>query len=194
MPEVSVGTFDEAALETEVGGVAASSWMEERKRLMEEGAYFQFSSDKTYEDLEAIEKQMTIDEYKKYTPVLPEFLKDKSHAVVDGLGKFQLDMKTSAARRGYYINTFVMEREIDDIGLIDSLKNENNHPTLYDTVYTRFEPSVPVAAGDLFSVYRSMETLTVRSANGRESVTPSRPLSGPSSRSTMFGNARLLIF
>ena len=73
MPNVQVGEFDEDEYIPTKGGSAYTgvsekdrpSWLQERKKLIDQGVYFQFASEETYEDLERLEKQSKNTEYEK---------------------------------------------------------------------------------------------------------------------------------
>ncbi|MCO4795191.1 MAG: LysM peptidoglycan-binding domain-containing protein [Bacteriovoracaceae bacterium] len=169
MPEVKLGEFVDSELDAknrgkvagvrglfdfqEYGKDAEPPWMKERERLAANGAFFQYISEETYEDIASISKQSLNDEHIKYEPpvvdiVIAEPPEEYDDAGFDKNSKVAFDVK-----EGFFLNTFLTSNIVQDLGYIEALAPEKVFIQKLDTIYVKFDNSVKVKPGDKFSVY-----------------------------------------
>lgn len=162
-PQVQVGEFtDDEISRAKVGGAYTSSddqnrpqWIQERKRLLDQGVYFQFASEETYEDLERLEKLQRINEYEKYDPPLSDVdIREPSDAY-DSMGFDKSNKIVFNYKEGFFLNTFITTNVVQDLGFIKAIPKEGIYIYKHETVYVNFDKSTKVKPGDLFSVYTS---------------------------------------
>ncbi|MBC96682.1 MAG: hypothetical protein CME63_02970 [Halobacteriovoraceae bacterium] len=168
MPEVSLGSFGEGYADKDAGKKASQSdfvnfkefgddvkpdWIEERKRLINEGVYFQFASQETYDDLKSIANDNLITQYSEYEPPVPDIVIQEPGEQYDNSG-FDKDSKiVFNVKEGFFLNTFVTSNIVQDLGAIEGMGKENIFLSRFDHVFVNFDKSVKVKPGDLFSVY-----------------------------------------
>jgi hypothetical protein len=161
LPNVQVSEFTDDEV---VGGKRGSSyagsddsnqpaWIKERKKLIDQGVYFQFASEETYEDLERLEKQQRSNEWEKYDPPISDIAIKEPGEEYDSTGFDKTARIVFNYKEGFFLNTFVTTNVIQDLGEVVASKNENIFFHKYDTIYVKFDKSVKVKPGDYFSVY-----------------------------------------
>lgn len=169
LPEVQLGSFEEtpggldkAAVKRETkehfdfkkfGDDTKPDWIAERKKLIDEGIYFQYASEETYGDLADIAKQSLKTEWEKYDPPVADIIISEPGEQYDDSG-FDRDSKiVFDVKEGFYLNSFVTTNIVQDLGIIDASSEEQVYLQQFDPVYVKFDSSVKVKPGDLFSIY-----------------------------------------
>ncbi|MBY0413948.1 MAG: LysM peptidoglycan-binding domain-containing protein [Bdellovibrionales bacterium] len=160
-PKVQVGAFaDDEIQGARAGGTYSNvndlnrpGWMDERKKLIDQGVYFQFASEETYDDLERLERQQRNLEYEKYDPPLTEISIKEPSEVYDSNGFDKSNKIVFNYREGFFLNTFVTTNVVQDLGFIKATARESVFINKFDTIYVNFDKSAQVKPGDLFSVY-----------------------------------------
>lgn len=128
-------------------------WFKEREQLAKSGAYFQYVTDQTYEDVAEIGQQSLEDEYQKYTPPIVDIVIAEPSENYDQSG-FDKDSKISFTfKEGFFLNSFVTSNIVQDLGFVDSFEKERVFIHRLDTIYLNLDSSVKVKPGDMFSVY-----------------------------------------
>ena len=162
MPTVQVGSFDEeeqtaAQIQLEAaaskGGSMTSNWLNERKRLIDQGVYFQYASEETYEDLERLERASKNSEYEKYEPPYSNVLIKEPNDQYDESGFDKNSKIVFNFKEGFFLNTFVTTNVIQDVGEIKATPKESVFVNKFDIIYASFDRSAKVKPGDMFTVY-----------------------------------------
>ncbi|MCP4911738.1 MAG: LysM peptidoglycan-binding domain-containing protein [Oligoflexia bacterium] len=168
MPKVSVGDFQSETTTTDEGQKVESgdfvdfsqfgekvkpNWIDERKKLIEDGVYFQFASDETYKDLKELATQNLLNEYQKYDPPVPDIIIQEPGEEYDNSGFDRSSKITFDVKEGFFLNTFVTSNVVQDLGKIVGMPEENIMIQKFHKVYVDFDNSVKVKPGDMFSVY-----------------------------------------
>ena len=164
MPQVALGTFDQdlpGALDT------PHPWPSQRERLIKGGIHFEYTTGVTHEDLDAAARALTSDEHKKYTPIIPEYLRKKSAGESLATPPQDFFQVQQAEIPSLFPSTFITTNALEDVGFIDSFKDEKILAGEYDLVFVRFLPSVIVNPGDIFSVYTSEGTINTEITDRR---------------------------
>jgi hypothetical protein len=167
MPQIKVSSFDES-IEPSAGTKTAKSkqldftsfgenvepeWIKERNKLIKDGAYFQYASVETYEDLFEIGNLSLRKEYKKYDPPVPDIIIQEPGEQYDSTG-FDKDSKIAfEVKEGFYLNTFITTNVVQDLGEIEATQKESIFIQKFDRIYVNFDNSVKVKPGDKFSIY-----------------------------------------
>ncbi len=162
-PKVQVGAFTDDDVDTSRTGSGGSytssddrnrpNWIQERKKLIDQGVYFQFASEETYEDLERLEKIQRNVEYEKYDPPLSDITIAEPSDAYDSSGFDKSNKIVFNYREGFFLNTFITTNIVQDLGEIKATPKESVFIHKYDTIYVSFDKSAKVKPGDLFSVY-----------------------------------------
>ncbi|MBC7427139.1 MAG: LysM peptidoglycan-binding domain-containing protein [Bacteriovorax sp.] len=160
-PKVQVGEFKDDEIEgTKTGGAYTNTddknrpeWLQDRKKLIDQGVYFQFASEETYEDLERLEKLQRNMEYEKYDPPLSDINIAEPGDAYDSSGFDKSNKITFNYREGFFLNTFITTNVVQDLGEIKATPQESVFIHKYATIYVTFDKSTKVKPGDLFSVY-----------------------------------------
>lgn len=161
-PTVQLGEYDEDSIESKKPGQVGytspddkdrPTWIKERKKLIDQGVYFQFASEETYEDLERLEKQQRSTEYEKYDPPYSDIRIEEPSSDYDSSGFDKSNKITFNYREGFFLNTFVSTNVVQDLGEIKATPKEAVFIQKNDIVYVNFDKSAKVKPGDLFSVY-----------------------------------------
>jgi len=155
-PQVQVGMFSETGADEVVSsgdGKSSSDWIKERKKLIDQGVYFQFASEETYEDLERLEKQQRNKEYEKYDPPLSDIAISEPGDQYDSSGFDKSSKIVFNYKEGFFLNTFVTTNVVQDVGEIKATSKEAVFIHKHDTIYVNFDKSTKVKPGDLFSAY-----------------------------------------
>jgi LysM repeat protein len=159
LPNIQVGEFTDEEGDTPVtasGGGSVDSkpgWIAERKKLIDQGVYFQFASEETYEDLARLEKQQKNNEYEKYDPPLSDVAIKEPSDQYDSTGFDKNSKIVFNYKEGFFLNTFVTTNVVQDLGEIKATPKEAVFIHKYDTIYVTFDKSAKVKPGDMFSVY-----------------------------------------
>lgn len=163
LPNVQVGEFaddeyipskgSEGGAYTSVPSKNRPAWLQERKKLIDQGVYFQFASEETYEDLDRLEKQQKITEYEKYDPPRNEISIKEPGEQYDDTGFDKTSKIVFNYKEGFFLNTFVTTNVLQDLGEIKATAKESVFMHKNDTIYVNFDKAAKVKPGDLFTVY-----------------------------------------
>ncbi len=169
MPSIEVSAFDEALNPSRKGGNEGikskkldfssfgenvePDWIKERNKLIEEGAYFQYASVETYQDLFEIGNLQLRNEYKKYDPPVPDIVIQEPGDEYDSSGFDKNSIINFDIKEGFYLNTFITTNVVQDLGEIEATQKESIFIQKFDKVYVKFDNSVKVKPGDKFSIY-----------------------------------------
>jgi len=168
MPRVALGDFGDASSKDlrkkmqatddyvnfkNFGEQVKPDWIEERKKLMDEGVYFQFASEETFEDLEKIAKQSLKKDYGDYEPPVPDIVIQEPGENYDESGFDRNSKIVFNVKEGFFLNTFVTSNIVQDLGSIAGMGKENIFIQKFDQIFVDFDKSVKVKPGDLYSVY-----------------------------------------
>jgi hypothetical protein len=163
LPNVQVGAFSDDDVNSDKAGSGYTSsddanrpaWINERKKLMDQGLYFQFASEETYEDLERLEKAQKNTEYEKYDPPISDVSIKEPSEQYDSSGFDKTSKIVFNYKEGFFLNSFVTTNVVQDLGEIKATPKESVFIHKFDTIYVNFDKSAKVKPGDLFSVYSS---------------------------------------
>lgn len=129
------------------------SWLIERERLRADGAFFQFASAVTYEDLKLLSQRILEDEYQLYEPPAANIIIQEPGAQYDETGFDRSSVVEFRYRDGYFLTTFVTNNIVQDLGHIKATPGESIFLQKFDTVYLDIDRTFPVKPGDRLSVY-----------------------------------------
>ena len=160
-PQVQVGEFSDDDIErAKAGGTYTSTddqnrpgWIQERKALIDQGVYFQFASEETYEDLERLEKLQRNKEYEKYDPPMNDVTIKEPSDNYDSSGFDKSNKIVFNYKEGFFLNTFITTNLVQDLGEIKATAKEAVFVHKHDTIYVNFDKATKVKPGDLFTVY-----------------------------------------
>lgn len=160
-PNVQVGEFEEDEVFSKRKGSNYSSsddsnqpaWIKERKDLINQGVYFQFASEETYEDLERMEREQKNTEWEKYDPPVTQITITEPSEEFDNTGFDKNAKIIFNYKEGFFLNSFVTTNVVQDLGEVYAAKNEAVFIHKYDTVYVKFDRNAKVKPGDFFTVY-----------------------------------------
>ena len=167
MPKVKVGDFDSEIAELkrnqaksknyfdfqEFGEGVKPPWIDERKKLLDQGVYFQYISDETYDDLAEIGKLALRDEYQKYDPPIADIIIQEPGDQYDDSGFDKNSKIIFNIKEGFFLNTFVTSNIVQDLGVVEAAQKDGTFLQLYDRIYLKFGANVKVKPGDQFSIY-----------------------------------------
>lgn len=165
LPGVRLGEFDEREAAEEVitgvlgvdlalfGDEVIPDWLIERERLRQEGAYFQYASPVTYEDLQALSERYLEREYERYEPPQPNIIIQEPGEQYDELGFDRDSIVEFSYRDGFYLTTFVTSNVVQDLGEIQAIQSERIFIQRFDTIYLNLDSELQLKPGDRFSVY-----------------------------------------
>lgn len=162
-PQVQVGEFSLNEIVNGKDGLSyvggdndsshVPSWIKERKQLIDQGVYFQFASEETYEDLEALEKLQRNREYEMYNPPASNIEIREPSDAYDDKGFDKTNRIIFNFKEGFFLNTFVTTNVVQDLGVLQATSKESVFINKFDTIYVKFEKSTRVKPGDIFSAY-----------------------------------------
>lgn len=165
LPEIKVGAFEEENAKGKAKGTISDleefgedvepKWLKERKQLIDQGLYFQFASDETYEDFDQLGKISLIKEYEKYDPPLAEIVITEPGEQYDRVGFDKTSKIVFDYKEGFYLNSFVTTNIVEDLGKITALPKQRELVHKFDDVFVEFDESVKPKVGDRFSVYKA---------------------------------------
>ncbi|MCT4641528.1 MAG: LysM peptidoglycan-binding domain-containing protein [Bacteriovoracaceae bacterium] len=142
------------------GTSAKPTWITQRQKLIKDGAFVQYSTGDTLEDLDQISSQSLISEYESYDPPAPDFNLEIPSDEYDKTG-FDKESKVAPKfKEGFYLNTFISTNIVQDFGKVVAAIDEKSMFTKHDKVYVTFDENIEVAAGDKFSIYSAAGKLT----------------------------------
>ena len=129
-------------------------WLIKRQQLIDQGVFFQFTSDTTYEDLNKAGLGYKSVEYKRYEPpvslIAPTYV-EKEVSETRGFDKSsKIDVNFV---EGFYLTTFITSNIVQDLGELVASSSISNFITDYNQVFVNFDPSTKVRPGDYYSVY-----------------------------------------
>lgn len=171
-PEIKLGDFSEAEIKSAPGASSAAvasvatsdndfsvwgdeakpDWLTERKNLVDQGVFVQYSTADTIQDLESASRIALVKEYENYEPPQSQ-VQSIPTTDYDKAGFDKSSRIVFSIKEGFYLNTFVTNNPVQDFGKIDSGPDENVFFTLNDHMYLTFDESVNVLPGDRFSIY-----------------------------------------
>lgn len=135
------------------GEDAKPPWIDNRKKLMREGVYLQYSTGDTQKDLKEIGDQSLIREFEAYDPPKLDFIVDIPDEQYDETG-FDRNAKISFSyKEGFYLNTFIANNVVQDFGKLESAIEQHGFFTNEETVFIRIDEQIDVVPGDKFSIY-----------------------------------------
>jgi hypothetical protein len=164
-PELKMGSFDDDSTISDqelltkkgfekFGEEIAPDWLEEKKKLQQDGAYVNYTSEEDADILLDASKEVLNEEYKKYSPpevggnsAIPSTEYDRSG--FDKNAKVEYNFK-----EGFSLNTFISSNFVQDFGYLESAVHEGLYLTNGNRVFINFEGDVSVQPGDTFSIYR----------------------------------------
>jgi nucleoid-associated protein YgaU len=167
-PEVKLGAFTQDELGAAPGSIGNSNpsdlsnfgegsrpeWLDEKKKLENQGIYFQYASEETMDDLMQAGEQALNREYESYEPPKTDFDVILPNQY-DSLG-FDKDSRILYSfKEGFYLSTFLSTNIVQDFGSITNGPDENIFFTKLDTAYVEFDDTLNILPGDKYSVYSS---------------------------------------
>ncbi|OFZ27968.1 MAG: hypothetical protein A2381_08210 [Bdellovibrionales bacterium RIFOXYB1_FULL_37_110] len=160
MPEVKLGEYVDVTDQSDenffdfsyFGDNVEPPWLKERQRLKDQGVFFQYSSDLSYDDLYKLTGKLS-KEYENYTPPESKYIVAVPKDQYDNTGFDRTSKLIFNYKEGFYLNSFVTTNPVIDYGKIDSMQDYNTLLNKLQIFYVHFEPQVKVKAGDLYSVY-----------------------------------------
>ncbi len=165
MPDAALGSFsnmgsrlDHVMKGTKIrfesfGNNVKPAWIDEREKLIRKGAFFQFASEETYQDLAELGRFSLNNEYEAYEPPLSDIRIAPPDAVYDETGFDQSSVIIFDYNEGFHLNSFVSSNITLDLGYVDSFPDENIFAKGHRSIFVYFDDSVRPRPGDLFSVY-----------------------------------------
>lgn len=160
-PNVVVGEFLSDDIERARYGSTYTSkddryrpaWLSERKKLIDQGVYFQFASEETYQDLENLEKKQRTKEYEKYDPPISDIAIVEPSDAYDATGFDKNSKIVFNFKEGFFLNTFVTTNVVQDLGFVKASAKEAVFINKFDKIYVSFDKNAKVKPGDMFSTY-----------------------------------------
>jgi hypothetical protein len=164
LPNVQVGEFSEQQI-SDIGGPTTAldfrefgqdvspAWLEERQKLINQGVYFQYASEETYEDLMAIGSGLLQTDYERYDPPVSDIVIQEPDETYDPSGFGRESVIRFNVPTNNFLNTFVTTNIVQDLGEIVATQKERVFVQQFDKVYIKLGNAVRVKPGDLFSAY-----------------------------------------
>lgn len=161
MPSVSLGSFGG---EGRVGSIAFDfdqfgenikpKWLDERKKLIEEGNIFYFSTGVTYKDLLETSRSNMQRDYKLYEVPFANKLAKSDSTIYDDVGFDDAFVEFKNHSTGLQLNTFLSTQAIVDIGFIKSFLGISMFAYREAVVYLKIDVERQPRPGDRFSIYQ----------------------------------------
>ena len=183
-PEVKLGAFTDTEIKTSPGAgsselaQAASyddfsvwgddskpTWLSERQNLIDQGIYIQYATGDTLKDLEEASKSSLIRDYENYEPPTSDIALAPPANKYDKTGLDRSSKIVFNYKEGFYLNTFVTNNPVQDLGKIDSGPDENVFFTPNDRMFLTFDNSINVLPGDRFSIYAAQGKVSHRNSD-----------------------------
>lgn len=167
LPNIQISTFDSKLGTSKdkmdkvvfdfnsFGEGAEPPWIEERKKLIDQGVYFQYISEDTYDDLIKLGEKYLSKEYERYEPPKPVIIIEEPVEAYDDSGFDKESKIMFDFREGFFLNTFVTTNIVQDFGEIAAIQGEPIFIYKFDTIYTKLDRNLMVKPGDKFSVYKA---------------------------------------
>ncbi|MDD0853752.1 LysM peptidoglycan-binding domain-containing protein [Halobacteriovorax sp. GB3] len=165
-PNVSFGEFENAPAEKNIskkstrgfnldrfGDESKPGWLEERQKLIDQGVFFQFASEETFDDLRELGEFAIRDEYRKYEPPVPEILIQEPGDEYDASGFDRASKIEYEVKEGFFLNSFLTTNVVQDLGTLTDKKDESIFVKSHEKVFVEFDKGVKVKPGDRFSIY-----------------------------------------
>jgi len=164
LPEVQIGKFLDSKTRArkrtgqtidleDFGDDISPKWIEDRKKLVEQGVYFQFASDETYEDLERMGKMALRKDYQKYEPPIAEIVIVEPGEQYDRSGFDKTSKIIFSYKEGFFLNSFITTNIVEDLGKINAIQGDRSFIHRWDKIYVQFDETVKPRPGDKFSIY-----------------------------------------
>ncbi|TDJ03867.1 MAG: LysM peptidoglycan-binding domain-containing protein [Deltaproteobacteria bacterium] len=164
LPEVQIGKFLDSKTRArkrtgqtidleDFGDDISPKWIEDRKNLVEQGVYFQFASDETYEDLERMGKMALRKDYQKYEPPIAEIVIVEPGEQYDRSGFDKTSKIIFSYKEGFFLNSFITTNIVEDLGKINAIQGDRSFIHRWDKIYVQFDETVKPRPGDKFSIY-----------------------------------------
>jgi len=161
LPSVQLGKFKSNKLTDQnvefsfdkFGENIRPKWIDERKKLIEDGKYFVYGSNQSYNDIKKLGSGTINYEYQKYEPPVSNIQVYIPQNNYDKHGFDVNDKIVFNIKSGFATNTFITSNIVQDFGEIVASKGENTIIRNQDHVYLKFDPSIKIRPGDQFSVY-----------------------------------------
>ena len=134
------------------GDEVEPEWVGQRKRLKEQGVYFQSASQVSYNDIFDIDGKLSR-EYKNYIPPDSRYISAVLAKKYDSTGFDKSSRLVFNFKEGFYLNSFVTVNPVIDFGYIEALQEAQTILRKMNRFYVKFDPAVKVKAGDRYSVY-----------------------------------------
>ncbi|MBY0516610.1 MAG: LysM peptidoglycan-binding domain-containing protein [Bacteriovoracaceae bacterium] len=178
-PEIKLGEFSEAEIKATPGASTAAvaaiapsddfsvwgdeakpEWLTERKSLIDQGVFVQYSTSDTIKDLEEASRMGLIKEYENYEPPQTNLNLQIPANQYDRTGLDKNSKIVFKFKEGFYLNTFVTNNPVQDFGKLEAGPDENIYFTPGNHMYIQFDESVNVLPGDRFSIYSAQGKVT----------------------------------
>lgn len=147
------------------GDDSKPAWLTERKNLMDQGVYIQYSTGDTLKDLEDASKTSLIRDYENYEPPTSEIVLAPPASKYDKSGLDRSSKIVFNFKEGFYLNTFVTNNPVQDLGKVEAGPDENTYFTQRDRMFVSFDSSINVLPGDRFSIYAAQGKVTHRNSD-----------------------------
>ncbi|OFZ69681.1 MAG: hypothetical protein A2451_12560 [Bdellovibrionales bacterium RIFOXYC2_FULL_39_8] len=135
----------------ELGDGAA--WSDERKKLIDQGVYFQYASESTYDDLKTRGDKSLVKEYNSYQPPVTDITIKEPGVEYDPSGFDKFSKVKFDFSEGYYLNTFITSNILADVGKISAIPNERTFIHKADHIFVKFDRGTKIRPGDMYSSY-----------------------------------------
>ena len=136
------------------GDYPVPPWLAKRQQLINQGVFFQYTSNITYEDLNKLGLGYQSKEYKRYEPPVSQVASVYAQEEDDTTEGFDKSVKIDVNfAEGFYLTTFITSNIVQDLGELVASVNNSSFITDFNQVFVKFDPSVKVRPGDYYSVY-----------------------------------------
>jgi len=163
LPEIKIGKFMGTKTGStkygkgidfeDFGDDISPKWVNERKNLVEQGVYFQFASDETYEDLDRMGKLALRKDFEKYEPPIAEIVIAEPGEQYDRSGFDKTSKIVFDYKEGFFLNSFITTNIVEDLGKIKAIQGDRTFIHRWDKIYLEFDETVKPKPGEKFSIY-----------------------------------------
>lgn len=183
-PEVKLGEFTETEVKTAPGASANElaqaanyddfsvwgeeskpTWLSDRQNLIDQGVYIQYSTGDTLKDLEDASKTSLIKDYENYEPPMSQILVAPPASKYDKTGLDRNARIVFNYKEGFYLNTFVTNNPVQDLGKVVAGIDEKISFTPKDRMFLQFDNSLNILPGDRFSIYAAQGKVTHKNSD-----------------------------
>ncbi len=137
------------------GSDTKPKWIDKRKQLLKDGAFVQYSSADTLDDLKEVSDKALVTEYEAYDPPAANFNFSIPSSEYDKLGFDKTLKQVREFKEGFHLNTFLSTNIVQDFGKVVASIDEKSMFTKYDSIYVKFDEDIDVNIGDKFSIYKA---------------------------------------